>query len=261
VTERWTVPTRTLRPGSVRHEHRSAPLGRLAVAGTVVAETAPVTVDVDLNAISGGVEVIGTVSAPFEAQCRRCTRPVHGSVEAEVRELYRPRAERGHDEEEDLRARCRPPRPRPAGARCHPPRPAARRDLPGGLRRAVLPLWRRPQHEHVHLRRGTGGRPLVGPRCAARPPAPLAQVLDSTGSCVGPTGATRRGSIEHGGRPEEEDLQSQEPLTPGERLEPVGARPQRVPAVPRGEAAPRGVPHLRLVQGPPGHRRHLTPAP
>jgi uncharacterized protein len=101
VTERWTVPTRTLRPGRVRHEHRSAPLGRLAVAGTVVAETAPVTVDVDLNAISGGVEVIGTVSAPFEAQCRRCTRPVHGSVEAEVRELYRPRAERGHDEEED----------------------------------------------------------------------------------------------------------------------------------------------------------------
>lgn len=101
MTDPWTVPTRALRPGTVRTEHRSAPLGRLVVADNVVSERSPVSADVVLTVIDGGVEVSGTVSAPYEGQCRRCTRPVHGNVRAEVRELYRPRREREADDEED----------------------------------------------------------------------------------------------------------------------------------------------------------------
>src|SRR3954469_5652686 len=69
---------------------------------------------------------------------------------------------------------------------------------------------------------------------------------------------TQRLKRDDHGRPEEEDLQSQEPQPAGLELDPVGPAPQRLPAVPPGQAAPRGVPELRLVRRPPGHRRRVT---
>lgn len=101
MTDTWKIPTRALRSGAVRTEHRSGPLGRLVVADNTVGEDTQVTADVVLTVIDGGVEVSGTVSAPFEGQCRRCARPVHGTIQADVRELYRPRREREPDDEED----------------------------------------------------------------------------------------------------------------------------------------------------------------
>lgn len=93
----WLVPIVALRRhlGNRRHEHREGSLGELRVADTVVPADHDVTVDVVLSAIDGGIEVEGTVSAGWEAECRRCLRPVSGVLTAEVRELYRPPEHRG----------------------------------------------------------------------------------------------------------------------------------------------------------------------
>ena len=61
------------------------------------------------------------------------------------------------------------------------------------------------------------------------------------------------------GRPQEEDLQGEEPQPPGQRLDARGARAERLPAVRRHQAPPRRLRELRLVRRPPGHRRRLSP--
>ncbi len=88
----WLVPITSLRRtiGSQRSEHREGHIGALSVAGSVVPDDADVVVDVVLASISGGVEVSGTVSAPWRSECRRCLRDVEGRITATVRELYRP---------------------------------------------------------------------------------------------------------------------------------------------------------------------------
>ena len=99
----WLVPVTALRraPGSRRPEHRSGPLGELRVADTYVPDHAAVDVEVVLSSILGGIEVTGTVQAPWEATCRRCLRPVGGLLEAPVRELYRPRSDAAGDDDEE----------------------------------------------------------------------------------------------------------------------------------------------------------------
>jgi uncharacterized protein len=98
----WLVPITALRraTGTQRHERRHGPLGELCVAETKVSATAEVDVDVVLSAIDGGIEVAGSVASDWEAECRRCLRPVGGRVEADVRELYRPAVEGQADDEE-----------------------------------------------------------------------------------------------------------------------------------------------------------------
>jgi uncharacterized protein len=81
-------------------EQRRGFLGELRVADTLVAADAEVSVDVVLTAVEGGLEVAGTVRAEWQGECRRCLRPVGGELRAEVRELYRPRAEGEVDDEE-----------------------------------------------------------------------------------------------------------------------------------------------------------------
>jgi uncharacterized protein len=88
----WIVPTVALRRslGAQRRERRSGPLGELVVAGTHVPEGAEVAVDVELTGILGGIEAVGTVTAPWQASCRRCLRPVSGTLDIPVRELFCP---------------------------------------------------------------------------------------------------------------------------------------------------------------------------
>ncbi len=52
--------------------------------------------DVELDAFGGGVSVHGTVSSPWEGECRRCLSSIDGELVAEVREVFR----RGGSEEE-----------------------------------------------------------------------------------------------------------------------------------------------------------------
>lgn len=91
-TSPWLVPVTALRRtvGARQREQRSGQLGELRVADTWVADDGTATVDVVLSVVVGGIEAAGTVSARWASSCRRCLRPVGGTVEAPVRELYRP---------------------------------------------------------------------------------------------------------------------------------------------------------------------------
>ncbi len=103
-TNPWLVPITTLRRsiGSRREEHRAGRVGELRVADSVVTANDTVEADAMLDSVDGGVEVTATVSAPWAGQCRRCLKPVSGRLEANVREMYRPRrpGEAPEDDEE-----------------------------------------------------------------------------------------------------------------------------------------------------------------
>lgn len=88
----WLVPVTALRRsvGARQREQRTGRLGELRVADTCVADGGSATVDVVLSVVVGGIEAHGTVSARWVGSCRRCLRRVAGSIEAPVRELYRP---------------------------------------------------------------------------------------------------------------------------------------------------------------------------
>ena len=108
MTSPWLVPVTTLRrhPGTRREEQRTGPvgeLGELKVAGSVVPSGALATATAVLDAVlGGGIEVTAVVEAPWEGECRRCLRPLHGELHCEVRELYRPRSPaEGDDPDED----------------------------------------------------------------------------------------------------------------------------------------------------------------
>ncbi len=92
-----TVPRRALRvpvvellrrPGNRRHLRLEVPVGGLTVVDSHVAEGEPVTVDVELEALTDGVVVTGVLSVAWESACRRCLRPVHGVATAVVREVF-----------------------------------------------------------------------------------------------------------------------------------------------------------------------------
>ncbi len=108
----FLVPITALRrtPGARREEHRrgvlppadpaNAHLG-LRVTGTMVPEGAEVAVDAVLEVVDGGIVVAGEVHAPWQGECRRCLRAVHGDLVADVRELYRPRRPGVADEDDE----------------------------------------------------------------------------------------------------------------------------------------------------------------
>jgi uncharacterized protein len=83
-------------------EHRFGPIGELQVADSRVPEGSIADAEVALDAVDGGVEVTGTVSAPWTGECRRCLKPIEGQLHCRVREMYRPRdpADTSDDDEE-----------------------------------------------------------------------------------------------------------------------------------------------------------------
>jgi uncharacterized protein len=86
----FVVPVAKLRRdiGSSVHVVRRAVIEDLACVGAEVPAGAESEADVTLSSLLGGVEVTGTVSAPWAGQCRRCLEPVSGTVSTTVRELY-----------------------------------------------------------------------------------------------------------------------------------------------------------------------------
>lgn len=81
-------------PGSRRHVAVKLPIADLAVDGLTVVDArvpadATVDVDVELEALSDGVVVTGDISAPWDAECRRCLSAARGTLTPHVRELYR----------------------------------------------------------------------------------------------------------------------------------------------------------------------------
>ena len=80
----------------VRHPcRRQVQLEVSPVAGSQVAEGAPVAVDLEIEAIAGGVVVAGTVTFDWVGVCRRCLDPVASSAEVVVREIFESRPTEG----------------------------------------------------------------------------------------------------------------------------------------------------------------------
>jgi uncharacterized protein len=83
-------------PGLAVHEVRRGTVelaGPLDIAGidpgrSVVPIDAEAEADVMLTPYNGGIDVVGTVSAPWVGVCRRCTTPVSGQLVLAVRERY-----------------------------------------------------------------------------------------------------------------------------------------------------------------------------
>jgi uncharacterized protein len=83
-------------PGTTWHEIRRGPVelaGPLDAEGidpgrSVVPLDAEAEADVVLTPFSGGIEAVGSVSAPWVGLCRRCAAPVSGQLRIEVQERF-----------------------------------------------------------------------------------------------------------------------------------------------------------------------------
>ncbi len=53
-----------------------------------VASDAPTRIEGSLASYPGGLRFVGTVSAPFDALCRRCSTPIHDTLSVLVKERY-----------------------------------------------------------------------------------------------------------------------------------------------------------------------------
>lgn len=77
------------RPGSMMTFKETVPNpSRMGLDLIGIAEGAPLTMDLQVQAVSEGVLVTGTVAAPTTGECARCLTPVTGEVEIELTELY-----------------------------------------------------------------------------------------------------------------------------------------------------------------------------
>ncbi|MGH9285312.1 MAG: YceD family protein, partial [Acidimicrobiales bacterium] len=90
--------------GEHRPEVRRGEIPGLFVTSSGVPVGSEVEVDVVLTPVGRAVEVAGVVRAGWQGDCRRCLRPVSGSLETPVREVFEPDHEEGetyplaHDE-------------------------------------------------------------------------------------------------------------------------------------------------------------------
>lgn len=86
------VPIAELRrhPGSRRRFTERVALAGLGISTATVPDGAEVAVDVELEALSSGLTATGTVTVPWEGECRRCLQPVRSESVAEVKEVFEP---------------------------------------------------------------------------------------------------------------------------------------------------------------------------
>lgn len=75
-------------PGSRRHLRMAEPVDDLAGSAAAVEE--PVAVDLDLERVSEGIVVRGTVSAHWAGDCSRCLTPIGETLSVHVDELFEP---------------------------------------------------------------------------------------------------------------------------------------------------------------------------
>ena len=75
-------------PGTRWHEVRRGKIEGLACSGSAVPEGSEVEADVTLESVAGAVSVVGSVSACWTGECRRCLSPASGTVRVQVLEHY-----------------------------------------------------------------------------------------------------------------------------------------------------------------------------
>jgi uncharacterized protein len=83
------------RPGSRRRFTEQVTLPGLGITTAEVPAGAEVTVDVELEALSNGLVATGTVTVPWEGECRRCLAPVRAETRTDVKEIFEPRPVEG----------------------------------------------------------------------------------------------------------------------------------------------------------------------
>ncbi|MFZ4584859.1 MAG: YceD family protein [Acidimicrobiia bacterium] len=75
-------------PGARRPWRLAAPVEGLRAGTAVVADDAPVDVDVVLERVPEGIIVRGTFAGHWSAECSRCLAPANGVLQVGVQELY-----------------------------------------------------------------------------------------------------------------------------------------------------------------------------
>jgi uncharacterized protein len=77
------------RPGSMLTVHETVPSpSRIGLDLIAIDKGAPLELDLRFEAVSEGVLVTGTVSAPTSGECARCLTPITGDVEIDLTELF-----------------------------------------------------------------------------------------------------------------------------------------------------------------------------
>ena len=206
---------------------------------SVVPSGAEAECDVTLVPFAGGIDVDGTVSAPWAGVCRRCAEPVSGELRIHVHERYADGPLSGPSDEEIY------------------PIDDDVVDLGPLVRDAiVLELPMAP----LCTQDCAGLCPSAGRTSTRAPAGALPRVIPGglTSTCSGSrlpgtpalSGSTPNRSLEtlHG-CPEEEEVQGQGPQPSGGGVAARPPGPQRVPALPGVQDAARRLPQLRLVQG------------
>jgi uncharacterized protein len=92
---RLTVLELRRRPGTQRDVEVTAPIEGLEITSARVPDGADVAVAATLEAIEGAITVTGTVTAPWEGECRRCLETVTGTIEAPLSEVFEPHPTEG----------------------------------------------------------------------------------------------------------------------------------------------------------------------
>jgi len=77
------------RPGTMKELHRVVTTdGRIGLDLIAIPVDAEVNLDLQLQAVSEGVLVTGTVAGPTAGECSRCLEPFTGTVEIRLTELF-----------------------------------------------------------------------------------------------------------------------------------------------------------------------------
>jgi uncharacterized protein len=77
------------RPGSMMTVQETVPSpSRIGIELVAIEKGAPLDMDLQIQSVSEGVLVTGTVAAPTVGECARCLTPVTGHVEIDLTELY-----------------------------------------------------------------------------------------------------------------------------------------------------------------------------
>ena len=74
--------------GHREHLAVRAPLTGLRVTASEIPRDEPVDLELQLEAVEGGIVVTGTARARWAGECRRCLQPVDGELTADVDELF-----------------------------------------------------------------------------------------------------------------------------------------------------------------------------
>lgn len=77
-------------PGTRRRFEREVVLTGLGITTAVVPAGAEIGIDLILETMLPGLVASGTITVPWEGECRRCLGPVRASTVVEVREIFDP---------------------------------------------------------------------------------------------------------------------------------------------------------------------------